>query len=57
MVFSTQANDKTTLPIAIINYLEWNLDSTIAAVATVQIVIIGAALLVSDRFVNLGRAF
>jgi len=48
---------KTTLPIAIINYLEWNLDSTIAAVATVQIVIIGAALLVSDRFVNLGRAF
>ena len=29
----------TTLPIAIINYLEWNLDSTIAAVATVQIVI------------------
>jgi len=48
---------KTTLPIAIINYLEWNLDSTIAAVATVQIVIIGAALLLSDRFVNLGRAF
>ncbi|HET9651547.1 MAG TPA: ABC transporter permease [Usitatibacter sp.] len=48
---------KTTLPIAIVNYLEWNLDSTIAAVATVQIVIIGAALLVSDRFVNLGRAF
>lgn len=48
---------KTTLPIAIINYLEWNLDSTIAAVATVQIVIIGAALLVSDRFVNLGKAF
>jgi putative spermidine/putrescine transport system permease protein len=48
---------KTTLPIAIINYLEWNLDSTIAAVATVQILIIGAALLVSDRFVNLGRAF
>lgn len=48
---------KTTLPIAIINYLEWNLDPTIAAVATVQIAIIGAALLVSDRFVNLGKAF
>lgn len=48
---------ETTLPIAIINYLEWNLDSTIAAVATVQIVIIGAALLISDRFVNLGKAF
>lgn len=48
---------KTTLPISIINYLEWNLDSTIAAVATVQIAVIGAALLVSDRFVNLGKAF
>jgi len=48
---------KTTLPIAILNYLEWNLDSTIAAVATVQILIIGTALLVSDRYVNLGRAF
>ena len=48
---------KTTLPIAIVNYLEWNLDSTIAAVATIQILIIGMALLASDRFVNLGKAF
>lgn len=48
---------KITLPISIVNYLEWNLDSTIAAVATVQILIIGAALLVSDRYVNLGKAF
>ena len=48
---------KTTLPIAIINYLEWNLDPTISAVATVQILIIGAALIISDRFVKLGKAF
>ena len=48
---------KATLPIAIVNYLEWNLDSTIAAVATVQIFIIGAALLLSDRYVKLGKAF
>lgn len=48
---------KTTLPIAIVNYLEWNLDSTIAAVATVQILIIGTVLLISDRYVNLGKAF
>ena len=48
---------KTTLPIAIINYLEWNLDPTISAVATVQIVIIAAALIISDRFVKLGKAF
>ena len=47
----------TTLPIAIINYLEWNLDPTIAAVATVQILIIGAALVVSDRYVKLSRVF
>ncbi len=47
----------TTLPIAIVNYLEWNLDSTIAAVATVQILIIATALLISDRYVNLGKAF
>ncbi len=47
----------TTLPIAIVNYLEWNLDPTIAAVASVQIVIIAAALLVSNRYVNLGKAF
>jgi putative spermidine/putrescine transport system permease protein len=48
---------KTTLPIAILNYLEWNLDPTIAAVATVQILIIGAVLLASDRYVKLGKAF
>lgn len=48
---------RTTLPIAIINYLEWNLDPTIAAVATVQILIIGTALVVSDRYVKLSRAF
>lgn len=48
---------KITLPIAIINYLEWSLDPTISAVATVQIAIIGAALIVSDRFVKLGKVF
>ena len=48
---------KTTLPIAIVNYLEWSLDPTISAVATVQIAIIAVGLLVSDRFVKLGKAF
>ena len=48
---------RTTLPIAILNYLEWNLDPTVAAVATVQIFIIGAALIVSDRYVKLSHAF
>jgi len=48
---------RTTLQIAIVNYLEWNLDPTIAAVATVQILIIGTALVVSDRYVKLSRVF
>ncbi|OYX12764.1 MAG: ABC transporter permease [Rhizobiales bacterium 32-66-8] len=48
---------RTTLQIALVNYLEWNLDSTVAAVATVQIFIIGALLLVSDRYARLSRAF
>lgn len=47
----------TTLPIAIVNYLEWNLDPTVSAVATVQILMIGAALVFSDRYVKLSRAF
>ena len=48
---------RTTLQIALVNYLEWNLDSTVAAVATVQILIIGALLLVTDRYAKLSRAF
>ncbi|QEI04974.1 ABC transporter permease [Pigmentiphaga aceris] len=47
----------TTLPIAIVNYLEWNLDPTVSAVATIQILMIGAALVFSDRYVKLSRAF
>jgi putative spermidine/putrescine transport system permease protein len=46
---------RTTLPIAILQYLEFNIDPTIAAVSFVQIVLIGAAMLVSDRFVRLSR--
>jgi len=46
---------RTTLQIAIVNYLEWNLDPTIAAVATVQITVIGAALILSSRYVRLSR--
>lgn len=48
---------RTTLQIALVNYLEWNLDSTVAAVATVQIVIIGTLLVISDRYAKLSRVF
>lgn len=47
----------TTLPIAIVNYLEWNIDPTIAAVATVQIACIAVVMIVTNRFFKLTRAF
>jgi len=46
---------RTTLPIAILQYLEWKIDPTIAAVSVLQILFIGAVMLVTDRFVNIGR--
>ena len=48
---------RTTLAIEMVNYLEWNIDPTIAAVATMQALLIAAALIISDRFFNLTRAF
>ena len=45
----------TTLPIAQMQYLEFNMDPTIAAVSTVQIIVIAALLLITDRFVKLSR--
>lgn len=47
----------TTLPIVILNYLEWSVDPTIAAVATVQIVLISLGLIVTNRYFNVTRAF
>jgi len=46
---------KTTLPIAILQYLEFNLDPTIAAVSTVQILLLGIIMLITDRFVKLSQ--
>lgn len=46
---------KTTLPIAIMQYLEFNLDPTIAAVSAVQILLLGVVMLVTDRFVKLSQ--
>jgi putative spermidine/putrescine transport system permease protein len=47
----------TTLPIAIINYVQWRLDPAIAAVSTIQILLVTIALIVSDRFVRLTQTF
>ncbi len=46
---------RTTLPIAILQYLEWKIDPTIAAVSVVQIALIAGAMLLTDRFVKVSR--
>ena len=46
---------QTTLPIAILQYLQWRIDPTIAAVSLLQILLIGAGLLITDRYVKLTR--
>ncbi len=45
----------TTLPVAILEYLEYHIDPLVAAVAVAQMVIIGAALLALDRFVRIAK--
>jgi putative spermidine/putrescine transport system permease protein len=46
----------TTLPVAVLQYLEYHIDPLVSAVAVAQIVAVAALLLVLDRFVRLGRA-
>jgi putative spermidine/putrescine transport system permease protein len=46
---------RTTLPIVILQYLEWKIDPTIAAVSVVQILLIAAVMLITDRYVRLAR--
>lgn len=49
------APGQTTLPIAILQYLEWKIDPTVAAVSVLQILLIGTAMVVTDRYVKLSR--
>lgn len=46
---------RSTLQIAMLQYLEWKFDPTVAAVSVVQIVLIGAGLVMTDRFVKLSK--
>jgi len=46
---------RTTLPIVILQYLEWKIDPTIAAVSVLQILLIGIVMLITDRYVKLAR--
>jgi putative spermidine/putrescine transport system permease protein len=45
----------TTLPVALLQYLEYHIDPLVSAVAVAQMFVIGAVLLVLDRFVRLGQ--
>jgi len=45
----------TTLPVAVLQYLEYHIDPLVSAVAVAQTVGIAALLLVLDRFVRLGQ--
>lgn len=45
----------TTLPVALLQYLEYHIDPLVSAVAVAQIGVIGVVLLVLDRFVRLGE--
>ena len=49
------APGQTTLPIAILQYLQWRIDPTIAAVSVLQILLIGGGMLITDRYVKLTR--
>ena len=45
----------TTLPVAVLQYLEYHIDPLVSAVAVAQIVGVAALLLLLDRFVRLGQ--
>ena len=45
----------TTLPVSVLNYLNYHTDPLVAAVAVAQMVIVGAALLAMDRLVKIGQ--
>jgi putative spermidine/putrescine transport system permease protein len=42
--------DTTTLPVSILSYLVYNYDPSVAAISTIQIVIVVATLLILERF-------
>jgi putative spermidine/putrescine transport system permease protein len=46
---------RITLPIAILQYLEWKIDPTVAAVSVLQILLIAGAMIITDRYVKLAR--
>jgi putative spermidine/putrescine transport system permease protein len=52
MTLFLTAPGMTTLPIAVLQYLQYHIDPLIAAIAVAQVVLVGAALVVLDRQVR-----
>ena len=55
MTLFLTAPGMTTLPIAVLEYLQYHIDPLVAAVAVAQVVLVGAALLLLDRQVPVAR--
>jgi putative spermidine/putrescine transport system permease protein len=49
------APGEITLPIAILQYLEWRIDPSVAAISVLQILLVTVGLLLTDRFVPLTK--
>ena len=56
MTLFLTAPGTTTLPIATLQYLQYHIDPLVAAVAVAQVVLVGGALLMLDRWVPIARA-
>lgn len=56
MTLFLTAPGTTTLPIALLQYLQYHIDPLVAAVAVAQVVLVGGALLLLDRFTPVAQA-
>ena len=55
MTLFLTAPGQTTLPIAVLQYLQYHIDPLVAAVAVAQVAIVGGALLLLDRVTPVSR--
>ena len=56
MTLFLTAPGMTTLPISVLQYLQYHIDPLVAAVAVAQVMLVGVALLLLDRLVPISRA-
>lgn len=55
MTLFLTAPGMTTLPIAVLQYLQYHIDPLVAAIAVAQVVLVGAALVLLDRQVRIAK--